>query len=226
MTHTILITGANRGIGLELARNFAAAGDTVIGTARHPDEATELADIAQRVERLDHTNPDSVRTLASALADTAIDILINNGATGPESASFEDLDPTTLVRDFEINSVGPVRVTQAMLPHLRKRSRKTVVSITSQLGSIELAQGSGGYIAYRTSKAALNMLNACAAHELGKEGFTCAVLHPGWVRTRMGGENAPVTPEESSKGLHAVINKLTTDDNGRFLDHTGAELPW
>jgi NAD(P)-dependent dehydrogenase (short-subunit alcohol dehydrogenase family) len=123
-----------------------------------------------------------------------------------------------------VNTLGPLRVIQALLPNLRAGKRHTIVNMTSQLGSIE--QSNGRWYAYRTSKAALNQVNKTLSAELAPEGFICVVLHPGWVRTDMGGAAATYTPQESVAGLIAVIDKLEPDDNGRFYDFKGTPIPW
>jgi NAD(P)-dependent dehydrogenase (short-subunit alcohol dehydrogenase family) len=120
--------------------------------------------------------------------------------------------------------MGPLRVTRALLPSLAQGKGRTIVSISSQMGSIE--NNSGSYYSYRASKAALNQLMVTLAHELEDDGYTCVVMHPGWVRTDMGGKNATLSPEESVRGLIRVIGSLTTADNGRFLDYSGEGLPW
>jgi NAD(P)-dependent dehydrogenase (short-subunit alcohol dehydrogenase family) len=222
---TVLITGANRGIGLEMARQFDDQGYTVIGTARKPDEATELKALKVRVEQLDVTDSASVKALAESLQGVSIDLLVNNaGISGHTANSFATTNFDEIATTFDVNSLGPMRVTQALLPNLEAGKGRTVVQITSVMGSIE--QNRGGYYGYRASKAALNMFNKSLAAELGKQGFVCVAIHPGWVKTRMGGAGAPVEPEDSVAGIRAVIAGLGPQDNGRFLDYTGKELPW
>jgi NAD(P)-dependent dehydrogenase (short-subunit alcohol dehydrogenase family) len=222
---TVLITGANRGIGLEYARQFAARGYKVIGTARDPADAKELSAVAGRVEALDVTDAASVAALAARLQGVAIDILVNNaGMFDRRDVSVDRVDFAVMEQTFAVNSLGPLRVTQALMPNLRAGKRKTIVNMSSQLGSIELSNGD--WYAYRTSKAALNQITRTLSAELATDGFTCVVLHPGWVRTDMGGANATYEPEESVAGLVAVIEKLSPADNGRFLDFKGNAVPW
>ncbi len=222
---TVLITGANRGIGLEYARQFQARGYRVIGTARNPAEATELAAASDRVEQLDVTDPASVAALAEQLKDVPIDILINNaGVLDRSDSSVDKVDFAIMERTFAVNTFGPLRVVQALLPNLRAGERKLIANMSSQMGSI--ANSTGGSYAYRASKTALNQLNRGLSVELGKEGFICVVLHPGWVSTDMGGAAATYTPEQSVAGLIQVIEGLEADDNGRFYDFQGAEIPW
>jgi NAD(P)-dependent dehydrogenase (short-subunit alcohol dehydrogenase family) len=222
---TVLITGANRGIGLEYARQFEAKGYTVIGTARQPDEAAELKALGVRVEALDVTDAASVAAMAKRLDGVPIDILINNAGIGDRNdASILTTDFALFERTLAVNTLGPLRVTQALLPNLRAGARKHIVNMSSRLGSIAL--NNGNYAAYRASKAALNQVNRSLSIELGKQGFVVVVVHPGWVRTEMGGAEAPLLADESVRGLVALIDRLSASDNGRFYDYLGAELPW
>lgn len=222
---TVLITGANRGLGLEFARQLDALGYTVIGTARSPDKATELQALGVRVEQLDVADPASVAGLAQRLDGVGIDILINNaGFFDRNEGGLADLDFKVLEHTLAVNTLGPLRVTQALLPNLRLGGRKTVVNLSSQMGS--MTTNGGGYLSYRTSKAALNQATVTLARELDEEGFICVVVHPGWVRTRMGGQNATYSPGESAEGLIEVIRGLTPADSGRFLDLHGQDLAW
>lgn len=222
---TVLITGANRGLGFEFARQFKARGYHVIGTARKPDKAEALRKLGVQVEQLDVADDASARALAQRLAGRSIDILINNaGIIGAGARSFTDLDFTKMVQTYQINALGPMRVTQALYENLKQAKAPKIVNITSVMGSIGMNFG-GGYD-YRASKAALNMLSNTLAKELGKDGFICVVIHPGWVQTDMGGSNAPVTPKESISGMLAVIDGLDSTANGKFYDYSGKELPW
>lgn len=222
---TVLITGANRGIGLEYASQFSEKGYTVIGTARNPDSAEELSVIADRVEQLDVADPASVAALAKRLEGVPIDILINNaGIFERQDTTIDGVDYEMMERTFAVNTLGPLRVTQALLPNLRAGQRKLIVSMSSQLGSIE--NSNGRWYAYRASKSALNQINKIWSAELGPDGFTCVVVHPGWVRTDMGGPNATYSTEESVAGLVNVIAGLDAGDNGRFYDFQGNPIPW
>jgi len=222
---TILITGANRGIGLEYAKQFAEKGYRVIGTARDPADAAELSKVAARVEQLDVTDAASVAALAKRLDGVPIDILVNNaGVLDRSDVTIEKVDFDMLRQTFEVNAYGPLRVTQALMPNLRSGKRKLIVNMSSQLGSIENSKGQ--MYAYRGSKAALNQFNKTLSAELQPEGFVCVVLHPGWVRTDMGGPSATYAPEESVQGLVGVIEKLGPADNGHFYDFQGKPIPW
>ena len=224
-TATVLITGANRGIGLEYARQFEAKGYTVIGTARQPDEATELKALGVRVEALDVTDAASVAALAKRLDGVPIDVLINNAGIGDrDDTDVLATDFATFERTLAVNTIGPLRVTQALLPNLRAGTRKHIVNMSSRLGSIAL--NNGKFPAYRASKAALNQVSRSLSIDLGKQGFVVVAVHPGWVRTDMGGAEAPLLPDESVRGLLALIERLAASDNGRFYDYLGAEIPW
>lgn len=222
---TVLVTGANRGIGLEYAKQLSAKGYTVIGTARTPEKADELDVVADRVEQLDVADPESVAALAERLDGVAIDILINNaGIFEREDVTIDKVDFDMMERTFAVNTLGPLRVTKALMPNLRAGKSKIVISMSSGLGSIE--KSNGRWYAYRSSKSALNQINKIWSVELGPEGFICTVLHPGWVRTDMGGPNATYSPEESVGGLIRVIEELGAEDNGGFYDFQGNPIPW
>lgn len=221
----VLVTGANRGLGLEFVEQLQKKGYEVIGTARSPEKATELKATGARVEQLDVADAGSVASLAERLNGAPIDILINNaGMLNRADSTLNTLDFDMMERSFQVNSLGPLRVTQALLPNLKAGTGKTVVSITSRLGSIELSNG--GLYSYRTSKTALNQINKIFSSELASEGFTCVVMHPGWVRTDMGGASATLSKAESISGMLGVIENLSTASNGKFYNYDGQELPW
>jgi len=226
----VLVTGANRGLGLEFAKQFCDAGWTVFATAREPNKAGELEKLGERVHvvPLDVTSDASVAALAKSLAKQPIDLLINNAGLGvaidggPKLAGLKLAD---FERVMQVNALGPVRVTQALLPNLRAGRGKTIVGITSGLGSITLNQ-QGAYYGYRESKAALDMFMRNVAAELRPEGFVCIALMPGWVKTDMGGPNAPLTPEESVSGMRKVIDSLKPADTGKLYDYDGTTQAW
>jgi NAD(P)-dependent dehydrogenase (short-subunit alcohol dehydrogenase family) len=222
----MLVTGANRGLGLELARQYHADGWSVIGTARDVDEATKLRSLGVTVEALDVTSGESVRALARRLEGRPLDLLINNAAiSGKFPAQLSALDAEEFQRVLQVNVLGPARVTQALLENLRAGSGKTIVCLTSELGSIEL-NTSGGFYGYRESKAALNMLVRDLAAELAGAGFVCIAMSPGWVKTDMGGPGAPLTPSESVTAMRKVIAGLKPGDTGQVWSHDGTTLPW
>jgi NAD(P)-dependent dehydrogenase (short-subunit alcohol dehydrogenase family) len=227
---TVLITGANRGIGLEFAKEYRDAGWHVIATAREPDKAQELKALGEGVSivALDVTSAESVAALAKSLDGKPIDLLVNNAGVGvglDGGPRLADLKIDEFERVMRVNAIGPVRVTQALLPNLRAGKGKVIVGITSGLGSIA-ANGQGGFYGYRESKAALDMFVRSVAAELKGEGFICIAMAPGWVKTDMGGPNAELTPEESVSGMRKVIEGLKPEDSGKFWTHDGKKMPW
>jgi NAD(P)-dependent dehydrogenase (short-subunit alcohol dehydrogenase family) len=222
---TVLVTGANRGLGLEFVKQLQAKGYTVIGTARNPATATELKATGARVEPLDVASQGSVEAMAKVLAGVPIDILINNaGMANRADSSLQTLDFDAMERTFQVNSLGPLRVIQALLPNFEAGQGKTIINITSRLGSIELS--TGGLYSYRTSKTALNQINKIVSVELAPRGFTSIVMHPGWVRTDMGGADATLSIPQSITGMLAVIEGLTPEKTGKFYNYNGEEIPW
>jgi NAD(P)-dependent dehydrogenase (short-subunit alcohol dehydrogenase family) len=222
---TVLITGANRGLGLEFARQYKQAGWRVIGTARNPEGAQELEALGAKVMQLDVASQQSVDELAAALDGEPIDLLINNAGIFPRVGKIAEIDFDDYSRTLAVNTVGPVRVTHALLPNLRRGQLKMIAGLSSNLGSIAENER-GNFYGYRESKAALNMFTKTLAAELGPEGFICVVLTPGWVQTDMGGPNAPLTPADSISGMKAVLDKLTPADNGTFWSYDGRQMPW
>ena len=223
---TVFITGANRGIGLALAQNFTAAGFNVIGTARKPEQATALKATGARVEQLDVTDQASVDAMAQRMAETPIDILINNaGIKGGESKDMASLDVENMEWVLNVNTLGPVRVMKALFPNVQSGERKMVVNISSTMGSIE--RNTWGCCAgYRASKSALNSINKTFAVDFGKQGLTFVVMHPGYVQTDMNEGQGNITPDQSGAGLMNVITGLDASDNGKFYDWQGNDLPW
>ncbi|MCA8979689.1 MAG: SDR family oxidoreductase [Planctomycetes bacterium] len=217
---SILITGANRGIGLALAERFAARGDEVVAACR--ESSPRLAELGVRVvEGVDVTDQRSVDELARRLGDTRIDVLVNNaGILTVES--LERFDAERIVRQFEVNSIGPLRVTRALLGALHEGSKVAIV--TSLMGSMS-DNGSGGYYGYRMSKAAVNAAGVSLARDLAPRGIAVVLLHPGMVATEMTGGRG-ITPEESAAGLIARIDDLTLDDSGSFHHQDGRRLEW
>jgi NAD(P)-dependent dehydrogenase (short-subunit alcohol dehydrogenase family) len=228
--HTVLVTGANRGLGLEFAKQFSDAGWKVVATAREPDKADELQKLGANVSvvPLDVTDAKSVAALAKELEKQPIDLLINNAGVGVAIEGGPKLEQLKIA-DFEhvlqVNALGPVRVTQALLPNLRAGKGKTIVGITSGLGSLTWNQ-QGRYYGYRESKAALDMFIRTLAVELEPEGFVCIALMPGWVKTDMGGPNATMTPEQSITAMRKVIDGLKPADSGRLFNFDGTNPPW
>lgn len=217
----VLITGANRGIGLELARHYVGNGWQVIGVCRQTSEA--LDSIAKTVvQGIDVTEPKSIETLVSAIEGEPIDLLINNaGLLQDEQLGSIDFD--SIRRQMEINAYAPLRVTEALLPNLEAGGK--VALITSRMGSIA-DNDSGGRYGYRASKAALNAFGKSLAVDLKPKGIAVALLHPGYVKTRMVNFGGLITPEEAATGLAARIDGLTLENTGTFWHSNGETLPW
>jgi NAD(P)-dependent dehydrogenase (short-subunit alcohol dehydrogenase family) len=227
MPQTWVVTGANRGLGLELARQLSAREDTVIATARDPETATDLNALGgnTRVEALDVETPKSIAAFARRLKGAAVDVLFHNAAVGIAGPAVEQVSAEELESHFRVNAIGPLLLTQALLPNLRAGERRLVVAMSSGLGSIE-ENTSGGWVAYRVSKTALHQLMKTLSAELSKEKLTFVLISPGWVRTRMGGQDAPLSPEESVRAVLKVVDRLTPKDSGRFFNERGREIPW
>ena len=220
-----IVTGANRGIGLELARQLAERGDTVIGTARAPESASDLNALGVRVEALDLESPKSVAAFARKLKGAPVDLLVHNAAVGVAGPAVEEVTAEELESHFRVNAIGPLLLTQALLPNLRASERRLVVAISSGLGSIA-ENSNGGWVAYRVSKTALHQLMQTFSAEHSKDKLTFVLISPGWVRTRMGGQDAPLSPEESVRAVLKVVDRLTPKDSGRFFNQRGREIPW
>ena len=225
MALTCVVTGANRGIGLELARQLAARGDTVVATARDPEGAADLRGLGVRVEELELANPKSIAAFARRLKGAPVDRLVHNAAVGEAGPAAAEVSPEELESYFRINAIGPFQLTQALLPNLRAGEGRLVVAVSSGLGSIA-ENTSGGWVSYRASKTALHQLVRTLAAEHAAEGLTFALLSPGWVRTRMGGQGAPLSPEQSVKAMLKVMDRLGPKDSGRFFNERGRNIPW
>jgi NAD(P)-dependent dehydrogenase (short-subunit alcohol dehydrogenase family) len=229
---SVLITGANRGLGFEFARQYLADGWRVFATCRNPATADKLKSLAKSagdkltVLEMDVTKPESIRKAATELDETAIDLLINcAGITGPSGQRAGNVNYDSWLRVFDVNTMGPLRVLEAFIEPVARSERKLVVNISSGMGSVA-DNTSGGSIAYRSSKAALNMVARSAAIDLSLRGISCVVVNPGWVKTDMGGPNATITPQESVGALRRLIARLGAKDSGKFYHYDGSEYPW
>jgi len=216
-----VITGANRGIGLELCRQLRGRGDDVVAVCRQ--SSPQLAELGVRTETgLDVADDGITAALAERLRGVAVDVLVNNaGILSHES--LDDFDVERMRRQFEVNSLGPLRVTKALLTNLGEGSKVAIV--TSRMGSIG-DNTSGGRYGYRMSKAAVNAAGVSLAHDLRDHKVAVAILHPGFVRTDMTGHHGLIDAEESAAGLLARIDELTLANSGRFLHMNGDSLPW
>ena len=229
---TTLITGANRGIGLEFARQYAAEGWKVYATCRNPDSATRLNDLietsngAVQVFALDTSDSTSVQSVAEKLAGEAIDVLLNNaGVMGAPGQRFGNVDYDSWAEVLNINTLGPLRVAESFVDHVARSQRKLMVTITSAMGSIA-DNTSGGSIVYRSSKAAVNMAMRSTSIDIAPRGITCVLVHPGWVRTDMGGPNALVKTQDCVTQLRKLIQTFGMEHSGKFFNYDGGEFPW
>jgi NAD(P)-dependent dehydrogenase (short-subunit alcohol dehydrogenase family) len=224
----VMITGSNRGIGLEFVRQYAAAGWAVIATCRNPAGAADLkaqpGDVT--VQAMDVGDPASIRAARAAIGDTPIDVLINNaGVLGGRPQLFGGTDYDTMAEVLRVNIIGPLAVAEAFIGNLEAGQGKRLVTVSSKMGSIGDNAGGKSYI-YRPSKAGVNAVMKSAAIDLVERGVTVTILHPGHVKTDMGGTAAPVTVERSVSGMRAVIEGMTPEKSGHFYNFDGAELPW
>lgn len=219
---TYLVTGANRGIGLEYCRQLQQRGDQVIAVCRSVSD--ELKDLGVQIEaNVDMTDKDSVQNLVKRLNNQSIDVLINNAGI-VERVSLNNLDFDSIRRQFEVNAMGPLRVTHALLHNLTEGSK--VIIMTSRMGSID-DNTSGGSYGYRMSKVAVSMAGKSLSVDLKPKGIAVAILHPGLVKTRMTNfTDSGITTEESVKGLLARIDQLTLENTGTFWHSNGEVLPW
>jgi len=217
---TTLVTGCNRGIGLQIVTQLHARGDTVIGVCRHASD--ELRQLGVRViEGIDVADGDSVASLKAELGAEPIDALINNAGILRRD-SFGQIDYAEMMLQYEVNALGPLRLTEALADNLREGSKVAIVS--SRVGSID-DNGSGGNWGYRASKTAVNMIGTNLMHELKPRGIAVALLHPGLVATNMTG-NHGISPEESASGLIARVDQLSLETSGGFWHAEGYKLPW
>lgn len=215
----ILITGANRGIGLEFARQYSADGWDVIATARH--SSAELDQLGVRVEPLDLSDADAVAAFPSKV-EGKLDLFIANAGTNQPMNTDSAKDARDWQAMMMINAIAPYQLAKALLPKMTDRAK--AVAISSGMASI--GDNCGGWVPYRTSKVALNMAWSCLALEAKSSGVTAVVVSPGWVKTRMGGSGAEITAEQSVSDMRGLIDRLTMDDTGKFLRRDGSALPW
>lgn len=247
---SVLITGASRGLGLQLVESLATGGyspNKIIAACRDPTKAQRLQELAQQhssiyiitLDVLEQENINrSVEEVSQLVQENGLNCLINNAGINVV-ADFETVTAEKMMENFHTNAVAPLMITKAYLPLLKKAASKggsmgiqraVTVNITSLLGSVELNWGERAnnfkWYPYRTSKSALNMLSRCMAVDMEPDGILCVAIHPGWVRTDMGGLQAPLSPEESISAVLSVIGRLTEKDHGSFLNFTGEQLPW
>lgn len=224
---TVMITGAGRGLGLEFAREYAAEGWIVIGTVRHPTGAEALKKIGGKVEivSLDVTDFAAIKQMGKSLHDRPIDVLINNAGVIGTDRNLGELEGDRWMETLRINTVAPLLIAQALLSNLKAGKDKKAIFLTSQMGSID-DNSSGRYYDYRASKAGLNAAVRSFALDTKGDGITAIVIHPGWVKTDMGGPNAPTEAATSIGGIRKVIAKLQPRDSGEFFSYDGRKLKW
>jgi NAD(P)-dependent dehydrogenase (short-subunit alcohol dehydrogenase family) len=228
---TVVITGANRGIGLALAHSFASSGVQVLAACRDPDKASALQALKKssgkiEILSLDVGDAKSVAAFARTVGNRTVDVLINNaGVMGGDNQDSGNMDYAEWLHTFDINTLAPFRVTMALLPALKRSSRARIITVSSQMGAFGLPMGYGRY-AYRSSKAAVSKVMQVLAEELKSDGIIVCPVHPGWVQTDMGGPQAQISPAASAEGLHKLINGLTLEQSGRFWTWEGREHVW
>lgn len=230
---TLLITGVNRGIGLEFCRQYVADGWRVLACCRLPEKADEFNKLAARypelikVHALDVADHVEIERLAQVLADESIDILINNAGIYPDSdkGGFGHTDYAEWLQAFRVNTMAPLKMAETFAAQIARSKHKTIVTITSMMGSIA-DNGSGGSYIYRSSKAAVNMVVKSLSIDLKPLAIIAVVFHPGWVKTDMGGPNALISTEQSVSGIRKITGNLTIDDSGTFFGYDGQVIPW
>ncbi len=229
---TVLVTGANRGLGLEFCRQYAADGWQVIACCRHPAQAQALQELAGRyptlrLEALDVADFAAIEALAVKLAGCKLDVLLNNAGVYPDNASngFGQLDYPLWSQSFVVNTQAPVKMAEAFLAHLQAGEQKLVANVSSLMGSVT-DNTSGGSLFYRSSKAALNAAMKSLAIDLQAQAIGIVTLHPGWVKTDMGGPNALIEAQESIAGMRQVIADFSLRQSGAFIKYDGTVMPW
>lgn len=224
---TVLITGASRGLGLEFARQYRADGWRVIACCRTPETASALSQLGVEVQALDVADPASIAELGRRLDGQAIDLLINNaGIYGhADHQVFGAVDAASFLEAQQTNVFAPLAMTQTLQPNLSLADKAVVAIVSSRMGAIS-ENTSGGEMIYRVSKASVNMVGVGMANALAPQGIAVVLLHPGWVRTDMGGPNGMIDAPESIQGMRAMIAQTSVASTGRFVDYQGKELPW
>ena len=227
----VLVTGANRGLGLGFVKNYLGKNVNVVSTTRDLKSSKELLALKERfpnnleIFELDLLKEGAGYTMANFLGDRPIDILINNAGVGSTNQHLQAVSPKPWLEVLKVNLIAPLMVTQSIIDNVRKGSDKKIYFLSSQLGSIA-DNTSGGMYIYRSSKTGLNQVVKSLSVDLKPQGITVVSLHPGWVKTDMGGPKAPVSIDESIKGMIKVIYATDIRDTGRFLNYNGKELPW
>ncbi len=229
---SVLITGASRGLGLEFTAQYLADNWHVYAACRQPQSAERLQSLARdrkdqiEILAMDVTSAPGIAQAAAVVGDSAIDVLINSaGIMGKRGQRTGKIDYTSWAQVLDVNTMGPLRVTEAFADNVARSLRRLVITITSGLGSLA-DNTSGGAIPYRSSKAAVNMVMRSAAIDMASRGIACVLVNPGWVRTDMGGAGATLSPEESVTALRGLIETFGPAHSGKFFNHDGREYPW
>jgi NAD(P)-dependent dehydrogenase (short-subunit alcohol dehydrogenase family) len=233
VTERVVITGANRGLGLELARQHSERGDEVWAGCRRPDDAAELRDLTAQVALVDMASADSIQRFADSLGPAPIDVLYNNAGIDARSLGVDDgardvlqLSGEDFLDEMRVNAVGPMLLARALLDRLTASDNPRIVNVTSQVGSMEVAHTIGRDIGYVSSKAALNMISVRQSVHLRDAGIVVIALHPGHLKTDMGGERADLTTADGATGILALVDALTMADSGTFRRWDGTVHPW
>jgi short-subunit dehydrogenase len=226
---TVLITGANRGLGYEFVKQYSENGFEVLACCRNKNNAKELEELAEnsnkiKVYELDVGNVKAIKSLSQQLKNEKIDVLINNAGIY-RSSTVGNINYDEWIESFKVNTIAPYQMVENFLNQIMNSDLKKVVSITSKMGSIDDNTSGGSYI-YRSSKTALNSMMRCLTHDLKNQGVATLTLHPGWVRTDMGGPGGWIDSFESVQGMIKQIDKLTIDDSGNYLDYAGKSINW
>ena len=237
MTQRIVITGANRGLGLELTRVYVERGDEVIAACRRPGGADELCALTDRVHQLDTGDEASIDALGAALAFETVDVLYNNAGLDARAFGVPDgerdvltLSATHFEQEMRVNAVGPMLLARALLGALRRAQHARIVNVSSQIGSMVVSAAMGRDVGYAASKAALNMITVKLAWRLRADAITAVAVHPGYLRTAMGagrlGAGADLEAADAAASIVALVDSLTPEHSGRFYRWDGSEHPW
>ena len=228
---TILVTGANRGLGIEFVEQYLNEGNEVIATYRNENSSMDLIEMGNersnlKLLQLDVSSNKSLNSFAENLGDSPIDIFINNaGVYGPRNSSFGNVDEENWIPAIKINAIAPILLTQLIIKNIRSGADKKLIFVTSKMGSIDDNKGGGAYV-YRSSKTALNAVVKSLSVDLENEGIVVALIHPGWVKTDMGGPNALIDKDTSVRGMTEVISNLDISSTGNFYNYDGSIIPW
>jgi NAD(P)-dependent dehydrogenase (short-subunit alcohol dehydrogenase family) len=233
VSETVVVTGANRGLGLELARAFAARGHAVIAGCRSPEAATVLRTVTPHVHALDIGDAASIDRFVADVGDRTVDVVINNAGIDARNLGAADGERDVLVQPVEhfmaeirVNTWGPLLLVRGLLPHLRTASNPRIVNLSSQVGSMEVGASIGRDLGYSVSKAALNMVTVKLATRLRADGITAIALHPGHLKTDMGGANAAMDASDAAADIAVLVDGLTLADTGTFQRWDGTTHPW